>query len=114
MADNPHRIRLPDSLPHTATSVEVMPDGGLVVEFYDFSPQAHEAMGRDVAYQLRIDSGGKELLLASLIDEAASTAGDRDQLLLDTIRDRFQSYFQVKDWLEKNAIPFRQVFDDWA
>jgi hypothetical protein len=110
------RVRLRGGPEDTASSVSIEPDGSIVVEFYDFSTQAQQSFGNDVAYVLTIGPSRKKALLAALLDGKDSHSGDmdRDGQILRVMEERFESYFRVKTWLEKRRIPFRTRFDPWA
>ena len=47
-------ITLRGAAPHTANMARIMPDGSLEVELFDFSPEAHQWLGNDVAYIVRV------------------------------------------------------------
>src|SRR5690606_30042714 len=51
------RVKLRGLLERTASTVEVRSDGALVVELYDFSPNAHAWFGNDVAFLLTVAAG---------------------------------------------------------
>jgi hypothetical protein len=37
-----------------------------------------------------------------------------DDLLLQLIGERFTDYYEVKQWIEDNKIPYEKEFDPWA
>jgi hypothetical protein len=110
------RVELKGGLEKTGSSAEIQSDGSLVVELYDFSPEADRWFGNDIAFLLKVSAGGKEEMLARL--QAGQTlppdAPDRDDLLLCLIAERFPDYYAVKRWLEENGIPYQKEFDSRA
>ena len=112
----PKRVRLRGGPEDTASSVSIEPDGSMVVELYDFSAQAEQGFGNDVAFLLTVQSSDTDALLAALLDGKESHSGDIDRggLILRVMEERFASYFKVKEWLEERGIPFGTRFDPWA
>lgn len=110
------RVKLRGVLERTASSAEIKSDGGLTVELYDFSREAEEMFGNDVAFLLKISSDDKNKILLRLMAERSqmSDTPDRDGLLLRLLQERFADYYEVKRWLEENEIPFQKEFDSWA
>jgi hypothetical protein len=110
------RVELKGGLEKTGSSAEIQGDGSLVVELYDFSPEAERWFGNDVAFLLKVSAPDKEQMLARLQagQPPLPDASDRADLLLRLIAERFSDYFAVKQWLEENAIPYQKEFDSWA
>jgi len=110
------RVELKGVLKRTASSVAVKGDGSLVVELYDFSDSAEQWFGNDVAFLLKVSSADKSRMLSCLRSGQNGMEGslDRDQLLLQLLKEQFDDYFAVKEWLEENKIPFEKEFDSWA
>ena len=109
------RVPLRGILPHTASVVAIDDDGGLVVELYDFSPEAHTWLGNDVAFLLHVGAGEKDEALRRLLQgRQPPDAADRDALLLQLLAERFTDYYDVQRWFEAERIPFRKEFDPWA
>jgi hypothetical protein len=78
--------------------------GQLKVEFYDFSETAQQMFGNDIAYMITVhDMNG----LFSV------TKQDRTSIISWTAA-KFQSYFGIKKWLEKNEFGFDKEIDSWA
>ena len=117
-SENPMRVRLTGVLEHTASSVEVGPDGSLLVEFYDFSDDAQRFMGNDVACLLHVEPAEKERTLSLLESETNSPDNQHsdspDIRLLHLMEQKFSDYFEVKEWFEDQGISFRSEFDSWA
>jgi hypothetical protein len=113
----PARVVLRGVLDRTSSSASIEPDGGLVVELYDFSPDAHTWLGNDVAFLLHVAAADKERVLAELLRERcgeAAGAGEPDGTLLRLLHERFDDYYAVMQWLEEHAIPYRKEFEPWA
>ena len=101
---------LKGGLEHTVTWVEVLPDGGLLVELYDHSPEAEQWFGNDVAFLLKVEASNKTRLLEGLMLESNSD----DEVLLERIQNQFADYYDFKQWLEAQQIPFQTQFDSRA
>jgi hypothetical protein len=110
------RVRLAGGPEHSATFASIAGDGSLVVEFYDHSDQAEHMMGNDVAYLITIRTGHKERVLKRLLGAASILVPGEtaDALLLMVLSERFESYFDVRDWLDANDLPFHKSFDGRA
>jgi hypothetical protein len=109
------RVKLRGVLAHTASWAIVGDDGGLVIELYDFSTEAHTWLGNDVAFLLHLSAGDKDRVLARLLLQAQATrTPDGDALLLKLIEERFDDYYAVQQWLNEQGIPFRKEFEPWA
>ncbi|HKO97419.1 MAG TPA: hypothetical protein VJU86_10525 [Pyrinomonadaceae bacterium] len=108
-------LDLKGGLKHTASSVQIKSDGSLVIDLYDFSSEAQKWLGNEVAFLLKISATDKSKMLALLggqnqmLDES-----HEDDLLLKLIGERFTDYFDVKQWIEENKIPYEKEFDPWA
>lgn len=109
-------VKLRGGLPHTASSAEIRADGSLVIEWYDFSPQAQSSMGGDVAFFVIVAPVNKIAVLERLTGEwAPPLCSDHlDQRILKLIQERFEDYVSVKRWLEESGIPFEKDFDGRA
>ncbi len=110
-----NRVRLRGVLQHTASCVAIDDRGELVVELYDFSPEAHTCLGNDVAFLLHVGAAEKDHALLRLLDERQPPdAADRDALVLQLLAERFADYYDVKRWFEAEGIPYRYEFEPWA
>jgi len=91
-------------------------DGHLVVDRYDSDDDSDRWFGNDVASLVIVSADDKPKVLSCLMEmrENKPYPGDEDELLLVLMRDRFESYYQFKRWLEENRIPFESKFDPWA
>jgi hypothetical protein len=61
------RVKLKGVLERAASSVEIKGDGSLVVEVYDFSDEAEQWFGNDVAFLLKVSSADKSRMLSWLM-----------------------------------------------
>ncbi len=91
-------------------------DGQLVVDRYDSDDDSDRLFGNDVTSLVIVSTDNKLKVLSCLMEmrENEPYPGDDDERLLALIRDRFESYYQFKKWLEANNIPFERKFDPWA
>lgn len=114
MADVEGRWTLPGNLPRCTTWVSIDDGGRLVVEWYDRSETAESFLGGEVAYILRVELADLARVRALLESDAgAARAGEAFQWG-PALAARFATYFDVKSWLEANAVPFTVRVDDWA
>ena len=109
-------VDLTGGLEHTASSAQIKSDGSLVIELYDFSSEAEKWFGNDVAFLLKISPGDKGKMLSCLLEgqNQMFDESQKDDLLLQLIEERFADYHEVKQWIEKNEIPYEKEFDSWA
>ncbi len=109
------RVRLRGVLAQTASWATIGDDGGLIVELYDFSDEAHHLLGNDVAFLLHVGAAGKREALARLRPGAQpANEPEGDALLLRLLAERFADYYAVEQWLAGEGIPFRKEFEPWA
>jgi len=108
------RVRLQGGLDRTASWVCVDDEGRLVAECFDFSEDAHDFFGNDVAFTLTVDVDQKAAILERLGVAMPRDPAKLDAVLLETVLARFTSYFAVKDWLEQEHIPFAGTFEPHA
>jgi hypothetical protein len=108
-----NRVRLIGGLERTASSAYLNGDGGLVVECFDFSEDAHDFFGNDVAFTLEVAAGFKPLLLERLGIPPPDDGG-LDEAVLRAFADRFTSYHDVRQWLEAEQIAFTSAFEPHA
>jgi hypothetical protein len=109
------RVKLKGVLENTTTSVEIMDDGSMVIEFYDFSKEAESSFGNDVAYILTVNCSEKEKVLLRLAKKQEMTDNlDKDKILLRLMEEQFKDYFEIQEWLQANGIEYRKSFDPWA
>ena len=104
-------VRLRSSLEGSASWVRVLDDGRLEVEFYDYGEEAEAAFGNDVAFVLRLDAVATRNVAATLLESSSAAT---TEALLAAMDARFASYFDVRDWLDANAIPYEKSFDGHA
>jgi hypothetical protein len=108
-----NRVRLRGGLERTASSAEIDDGGRLVVECFDFSEDARDYFGNDVAFTLTVEAEVKPLLLDRL-GVVPPPDGSADDALLAALAARFDGYFSVKQWLEAEGIAFADAFDPRA
>jgi hypothetical protein len=117
MSEPPIRkVKLRGSLPQMASSASIREDGHLVIEVFDWSDEAQQWLGNDVAYFMILAPEQKAGILALLAAETGappfSLSGDDHLLAL--IQQRFADYYDVKRWLDGTGIPYDKDFDSWA
>lgn len=100
----------------SSSSAEINRAGDLVIEFYDFGSEAQACWGNDVAFLLTVKAVDKRPLLERLLGRPLSKWESLclDAHLLKALEVRFENYFQVRDWLTENGVPFEKSFDSWA
>lgn len=123
MTDEARRVRLKGDSDHSAHTIELKVDGTLVVELYDFSDSAKNWVGGDIAWLITIQKESVPQIVAAL---------EKDSVLRDRLRDmpvtsddpmlgllpllplRFNRYYDVKEWLDSNHIPYTKETDSLA
>jgi hypothetical protein len=101
--DMTEKTKLNGGLSKTVTWIW-LEDNKLKVEYYDFSEEAQNTFGNDIAYILTVNEMEK---LFSISNQNADT-------LIEWLEKNFQSYFDIKQWLEENKIDFEKEIDSWA
>lgn len=79
-------------------------NGQLRVEYYDFSEDAQQMFGNDIAYTITVRD------MAKLF----STVGRDEITLIPWALEYFKSYFGIKQWLEGNKIEFTVEIESHA
>ena len=105
-----NRIELSGGPPKTKSVAWLTAEGDLRIEIYDFSSEAHDHLGNDIAFTIGIPSTQRKQLLERL-GESSNESGSR---LLELLSARFDSYYDIKRWLEEHKIPFTREFEAWA
>jgi hypothetical protein len=113
-APGSNSVKLQGEVPGTATFVYGASDGCLVIELYDHSPHAEQSFGNDVALLILVAAEHKPRMLALLREPDSAQPEYTDSELFEHLRGRFGDYFEVKQWLDANGIPYRKEFDGWA
>ena len=99
------KVKLLGGLEKTATWIWLDPAGGrLKVEYYDFSELAQRMFGNDIAYTITVH----EMMKVFAVTKQNET------LLIPWMTERFNSYFEIKKWLEENKIDFSVKRESWA
>jgi len=84
MTDDARRVKLKGGSKHTGHTIEMKPDGTLVAELYDFSDDADEALGGDVAWGgnwfFLTDRAPCDLVLANAGELTLAATSIRDAL----------------------------------
>jgi hypothetical protein len=106
-------VKLKGILERTSSWARVLDDGSIELEYYDFSSDAQNWFGNDVAWMYRIAASEKPRLVALLAELAGVPIAD-DQAMLDVIAAKFGDVKRVKDWLKEKQLPFEEEFDSWA
>jgi hypothetical protein len=91
----------------------VLEDGRLQLELYDYSPEAQQSMGNDVAWLYTVPALYKGRVRSLLWERAGLTVTD-DQGTLEAIASQFPHVHAVRDWLRENGVPLDEKFDSWA
>jgi hypothetical protein len=78
--------------------------GQLKVEFYDFSELAQRMFGNDIAYTITVTE----------VDTLFALAKQNGASFIQWMAEKFQSYFDIKRWLEENEIEFSVEIESWA
>lgn len=112
------KTRLKSHLEKTADWAKIHEDGTLEIEHYDFSAEAQNHFGNDVAFLLFVWPDEKALVLTHLEQEmpekAAHVSGEAaDIRLLQLIAEKY-NYHSFQAWLQQKDIPFTKQFDSWA
>lgn len=86
-----------------------------MVDYYDYSEEAHRWFGNDVAYLLTIASEQAQRIQALLLENEDLPASETPEgLLLQRLKERFASYFEIRQWLDENDILYEKTFDSFA
>jgi len=97
------KVRLSGGLGKTITWIWI--EGGqLKIEYYDFSEDAHQFFGNDIAYTITVNEMKKLL----------STVNKNENSILNWMEQSFKSYFEIKKWLEEKQIDFHLETESWA
>ena len=79
-------------------------NGKLKVEFYDFSELAQSMFGNDIANTITVT--GMETLLR--------VSAQVEKRIIKWMSKEFQSYFDIKQWLEEKKIEYSLERESWA
>lgn len=88
----------------------ILVDGSLELELYDFSPEAQQSMGNDVAWIWTVESQH----MPTLIERLPNLAHGSDQALVQYLILAFVDVHAIRDWIRQQEIPLREDFDSWA
>jgi hypothetical protein len=126
--DKMNKVKLRGKLKGTASWVEIKPDGGLQLEFFDYSEDAQAIFGHDIAYLIQVSEHEKSQVMAflNIVDDKLTlpdltlpdlTLPDLthpDLLLLERIEESFEDYFECKEWLDAHGVSYQKEFDAMA
>jgi hypothetical protein len=107
------KIKLRGKLKGTVSWVEIKTDGGLRLEFFDYSEDAQVFLGHDVAYLIHLSPEEKRQVMAflNIFDDDLTHP---DVMLLERIEESFADYFECKEWLDAHGISYQKEFDAMA
>lgn len=97
------KTKLTGGLEKTATWIW-LENNQLKIEYYDFSEDAQQMFGNDIAYILTVNE----------MDKLYSVTKQNETSLIQWLSENFQSYFGIKKLLEENKIGFEKELDSWA
>jgi len=100
-------------LSQTASWSRVLEDGRVELEYFDFSTDAQDTFGNDVAWMYWVAASEAARIRELLGREAGRPIAD-DQAMLDEFAVRFADVKLLRDWLREQQIPFEEHFDSWA
>lgn len=97
-------IKLDSPWPGAAAWARINASGELELELYDYSEQAAQSLGGDVAWIWTGDAAQARGALG-VVDDTA---------LLAALRERFSHVHAARDWLRGNGVALRESFDSQA
>ena len=107
-----NKRKLRGKLKGTASWIEIRADGGMQLEFFDYSEDAQAIFGHDIAYLIQVSAHEKRRVMAFLNIHGALM--HPDHLLLERIEESFVDYFECKEWLDAHGIAYQKEFDSMA
>ena len=107
------KVKLRGKLKGTVSWVEIKTDGGLRLEFFDYSEDAQVFLGHDVAHLIHLSLEEKRRVMAFL-NVLANDLMHPDVLLLERIEESFADYFEFREWLDAHGISYQKQFDAMA
>ncbi len=108
-------VKMLNHLEQTSNTAQILEDGRLKIDHYDFSEEAQNHFGNDVTYMIYIMPEYKQNVLELLEQENQYKAqgANLDDCLLDILSQKW-SYHTFSTWVEKQNIPFSKYFESWA
>ena len=108
-----NKVKLHGKLKGTVSWVEIKTDGGLRLEFFDYSEDVQVFLGHDVAYLIHLLPEEKRQVMAflNIFDDDLMHP---DGVLLERIKEGFADYFEFKEWLDAHGISYQKEFDAMA
>ena len=107
------KIKLRGKLKGTVSWVQLKPDGGLRLEFFDYSEDTQVFLGHDVAYLIHLSPEEKRQVMA-FMNLHENELAHPDILLLERIEESFADYFEFREWLDAHGISYQKEFDAMA
>jgi hypothetical protein len=102
-------VKLEPSWEKSASWARVMSGGVLELELYDYSDEANQSLGNDVAWIWRISAEDTARAAWKLGVKKKDWEG-----LLEAIRVRFGKVHPARDWLKAEGFAVEEKFDSWA
>jgi len=87
------------------------------VDIYDFSDDAHAALGNDVADMLHVTAADKQRVYCLLSGKAGGDLPGDEDIDADLVRlltERLDGYTDAKHWFDANGIPYEKEHNPWA
>ena len=106
-------IKVKSPWDHSSAWARVMADGSLELELYDFSEEAQNNMGNDVAWIWSVAAVDVPQVVRLFQEMTGSTIKD-DKSLLKTLKKHFPHVHAARNWLREKQIPLEEKFDSWA
>jgi hypothetical protein len=108
-----NKLKLRGKLKGTASWVEIKADGGLQLEFFDYSEDAQAIFGHDIAYLIQVSEQEKQQAMAFL-NISDDGMANPDLVLLERLEESFVDYFECKEWLDAHGVSYQKEFDAMA
>jgi hypothetical protein len=98
-------VKMLNHLDQTSNTAQILEDGRLKIDHYDFSQEAEDQFGNDVAFMIYISPEYKQNLLELLQKENQYNAlgENTDDCLLDILSKKWD-YHSFLTWIEKQNI----------
>jgi len=103
-------VKIPTTWTQASARARITTEGSLELELFDFSDQAQQSMGNDVAWIWTVEAEDMPALLRALPVQAALS----DQALIDALVSGHGHVHAIRDWIRAQNIPLRENFDSWA
>jgi len=104
------RVKLRGGPEGSVSWVYLTEGGDLVVECFDYSEEANDHFGNDVAFLVTVAATDKARVFERLGGEGMCS----DAALVALVEARFASYFEARRWLDDEGVQYQHEFDAWA